>query len=363
MNKMPSLNGLRAVSVLIVIVGHCVGMSNNSSLKNFFSSAFGSLFQIFIDGGFGVNVFFIISGYLITTLLIREDIVLGKISLRKFYLRRMLRIFPPLYFLLLFYFVLQLTGIIHLSRLSWISSLTYTKFLYHEDWESGHLWSLGIEEWFYLIWPVSFVLLRKKRYKSFFLILIVLGPVIRWFGSRLVMNDVNAAAYLTFFALVTKGNALAVGCLLALYKDNIIDFLGRKWQLYFYGAVIFLLAIPYIYKIIGSFDLKTFASSKTERTGLIANILISIVLFYSIYGPRNYWYSLLNTKAFDYIGKLSYSLYLWQQFFVMNDKKIWVTQFPQNIVFICGASLFSYYCVEKPFLKLKARFANVRSVK
>ncbi|HVG40283.1 MAG TPA: acyltransferase, partial [Chitinophagaceae bacterium] len=113
MNKLlPSINGLRAISILLVIISH-VAVYYQAD---------------WFIGQFGVNVFFILSGYLITRLLLVEEESKGTINLKKFYVRRTLRIFPAYYFMLLVYFILQVAGIIYLNSFAWLTALTYTKY-------------------------------------------------------------------------------------------------------------------------------------------------------------------------------------------------------------------------------------------
>src|SRR6476659_7374830 len=121
--KLPSLNGLRAISILLVIASHYVMYYfnvNHVPLDDTLVS--------FNLGHLGVNVFFVISGFLITSLLLREEEVAGNISLKNFYARRTIRIFPAYYFVLIVYGVLQLLHIISISKTSWITAITYTKY-------------------------------------------------------------------------------------------------------------------------------------------------------------------------------------------------------------------------------------------
>src|SRR5580692_6717505 len=135
MGKLPSLYGLRACSIAFVILYH------------FFRFTYpiddDILLRIpFLSGRFGVNVFFVISGFLITYLLMKEEDKTGTVSLKDFYIRRVLRIFPAYYFLLLVYFILQELGYIHISHEAWLTALTYTKYLnYLHEYYTSHAWS------------------------------------------------------------------------------------------------------------------------------------------------------------------------------------------------------------------------------
>ena len=97
--------------------------------------------------------------------------------------------------------------------------------------------------------------------------------------------------------------------------------------------------------------------------GTIANFTIGFLMMYSIFGPRNLWFSFLNLKVINYIGILSYSIYLWQQMFISGASN-WGTTYPQNLFFILIIAMLSYHFIEKPFLRLKTKFvlfkANAR---
>ena len=159
---LPSLNGLRAISILLVITSH-LQIQYAIFPRNLPTYLF-PIRYLFEDGHLGVSVFFIISGFLITTLLLNEEDSYKSVSLKKFYIRRTLRIFPAYYTLLLFYFILQSLGYINLPKYSWLSSLTYTKYFnWYLDWYTAHCWSLSIEEHFYLVWPLLFIMGDKVR--------------------------------------------------------------------------------------------------------------------------------------------------------------------------------------------------------
>jgi len=101
---------------------------------------------------------------LITSLMIYEEDLYKTISIKNFYIRRILRIFPAYYFLLLVYLLLQFIGAIYISKTSWLTAFTYTKYFnWCLDWDTSHAWSLSVEEHFYLIWPLLFKFGKKYR--------------------------------------------------------------------------------------------------------------------------------------------------------------------------------------------------------
>jgi peptidoglycan/LPS O-acetylase OafA/YrhL len=343
MEKLPSLNGLRAVSIIIVLLFHLLRYTFDVNLDDVFRV------PIF-NGRFGVNVFFIISGFLITTLLLQEERKTGHISFRKFYIRRTLRIFPAYYFLLLVYLVLQLLNLIEISRAAWITSLTYTKYInYRIEFYTSHAWSLSVEENFYLFWPLIFKAGDKAR-KRFAALLIVLPIFVRLYINYYPLD------WLDEQSVFVRIDAIAIGCLVALYKSEIIAMLESRWNDLFFYCVLLLFLIPWLDRLVENTFLEIIFVCFGVLTGIMANVLIAGILLYSVYGPKGGWYKLLNSKVFNYVGILSYSLYLWQQFFI-DKREWWITQFPQNLGCIFLAAIFSHYVIERPFLRLKSKFA------
>ena len=156
-NRIPSLDGLRAISILFVLFSHAVGTHH--------FLAEGQVGPLLGLGELGVRVFFVISGYLITTLLLEETARYGRIDLGRFYLRRTMRIFPAFYAFVLALIVLEAVGLIALNPGDKLHALTYTS-NYDPDrsWYVGHTWSLAVEEHFYLLFPLlALVLLRRTQ--------------------------------------------------------------------------------------------------------------------------------------------------------------------------------------------------------
>jgi len=348
MQKLPSLYGLRAVSIVIVILAHITRFSIPTNQDVMLR------IPIF-NGQFGVTVFFLISGFLITSLLLQEEERAGSISLKDFYIRRVLRIFPAYYFLLLVCFVLQLLGYLSISSAAWITSLTYTKYLNpRAEFYTGHAWSLSIEENFYLFWPFILMLGDKIR-KEATVYLIFVVPIVRLYVHFYPVEWIND------LSIFTRIDSIAMGCFLALYKKELLAKLKPHWNSFFYGSLILLFLLPWLEYASTNTPLSLFFILFGGVSGTIASGLIAIILLYSVYGPRGNWYRMLNTKAFNYIGVLSYSLYLWQQLFVLK-RPWWVTHFPQNIFMIFLTAMFSYYVIERPFLRLKSKFSGKKRV-
>src|SRR4029077_2271009 len=153
----PSLDGLRAISIGFVLIAHLAGT------RGFLNWQFLRQYPL---GPFGVRVFFVISGFLITSILLNELRQTGRIALGRFYFRRTMRLFPACYVLIIATAFLALNGFAHLKRGDLLFAATYT-INYHEvsvsGWPLGHLWSLAIEEQFYLLWPATLMLLGIAR--------------------------------------------------------------------------------------------------------------------------------------------------------------------------------------------------------
>src|SRR5580704_19620989 len=199
MKRIPSLDGLRAVAISLVVVGHWVELRHHSDV----AGAFANL---------GVRIFFVISGYLITTLLLTERSRTSTIGLREFYLRRAYRILPAAIVFMLPVFI------IFRHQLSWFHILAATFYLANFDffhpWFLGHLWSLSVEEQFYLLWPG--VLTKWYRHRVGILAgVVAFAPLYRIACHFL---HLHGRADETFPAVA---DILAIGCLLAVFARRL----------------------------------------------------------------------------------------------------------------------------------------------
>jgi peptidoglycan/LPS O-acetylase OafA/YrhL len=199
MKRIPSLDALRAISVSLVLIGHLARAGYTPDVLKVYA-------------GSGVRMFFVISGYLITTILLNEHARTSSINLRQFYIRRAYRILPAAGVFMLF------ATVAYGHELRWIDiGAMFLYFINYDGgrpWMIGHLWSLGVEEQFYFIWPSAL----KMFYRQKVAILwgaVALGPI---FSSICYHFKIPGGGYTYFPA--TAGN-LAVGCLLAIYGSRI----------------------------------------------------------------------------------------------------------------------------------------------
>jgi peptidoglycan/LPS O-acetylase OafA/YrhL len=334
-DHLPSLDGLRAISISLVLLGHLSGT------RRFVN----------VDLGIGdyshlaVIVFFVISGFLITRLMLSERLRNGYVSLKRFYARRALRLFPAMYTYVACVCLLWVLGVLQLHARDIWHAVTYTvNFLPDRAKPIGHLWSLSNEEQFYLLWPCTFVLLGPRRAGWVAAGTILFGPIARA-CARLFLTG-TPYGDLPMFPMVA--DSIAIGCLLA----NIGGWLEQKnWYLqlfrpaYSIGLLALLLGINrYMdYTIVSVFGTT------------VINISIAILIHRCVYRPDDWIGRVLNWKPIVFVGALSYSLYLWQQLFLNRESSAWINTFPQNLIFAIAAALASYFLLEKPLLKLRHR--------
>ena len=332
---MPSLDGLRAISIALVLLGHL------DRTRGFARVSLG----IGDYAHLGVVVFFVISGFLITRLLVSEYTKNGNVSLKLFYARRALRLFPASYAYLACVSFLGLARIVHVDSRSLWHAVTYTvNYMPGVAWAVGHLWSLSVEEQFYLLWPCAFVALGPRRTSWAAAGVILLGPIARSVGWLLLRG--TPYRDLNMFPMVA--DSLAMGCLLAKSRSW-LD--GQGWYLrlfapaYSIALLALILTINHymVYKLISVFGTSVMSAS------------LAILIHRSVYCSRDWLGQVLNWRPIAFVGVLSYSLYLWQQLFLNRYSTAWVNAFPQNLVFAVAASLTSYLVLERPLLKLRYR--------
>ena len=334
-HRMPSLDGLRAVSILMVLLGHLSGTRNFPAVD----LGIGNYAHL------GVTVFFVISGFLITSLLISEQEVTGRISLKLFYLRRTLRIFPASYSYLIVLSVLCALGLIIVPRVSMICAFTYTiNYLPGHAWQVGHLWSLSVEEQFYLLWPFAFSVLGRRKGIGAALAVMAFAILSRA-GARVFLSGTSYRD-LPMFPMVA--DSLASGCILALGRSWLE---AQRWYLNLFRPFPALATVALVL-ILNRFAVYTVVG--VLGTSII-NIGIALLVHRCVFINRGYVGAFLNWRPIAFIGVLSYSLYVWQQLFLNRNSSSWINAFPENILLAAGAALASYYVIEKPMMGLRHR--------
>jgi peptidoglycan/LPS O-acetylase OafA/YrhL len=334
--RLPTLDGLRAISIMLVILGHLTGTRNFPHWLDFFG----------LFANFGVRVFFVISGFLITSLLLKELRKRGSISLKDFYIRRVLRIFPAFYVYLLVIAFLAL-GAIKLRHNDLLFAFTYTmNFHFDHSWYVAHLWSLAVEEQFYLVWPALLAFLSRELAFRAAAVTFLSCPLIRLGIWYLFPQGRDGIGHM----FPTVADVLAIGCLLAGWREWLHQ---RTWYMNLLQRRPFLLITLLALMVNLSQDRpRIYIAVGESIMNLCIAICIDRCMTYSSFRLGR----VLEWKPLAFIGVLSYSLYIWQQPFLNRNSPSPLSAFPINILVVVFAALASYYMIEQPFLKLKSRF-------
>lgn len=339
-SRIPSLDGLRAVSIILVVFSHYVTTAwyLPPGLRYHWSESLGPL---------GVRVFFVISGFLITTLLLGELKTTGRINLARFYFRRTLRIFVPYYAFLFGIIVLSAIGMVKLAPYDLIHAFTYTVDYYPDrSWSVGHAWSLSVEEQFYLLWPATLLLAGRRRGLWIAASLLLLVPIIRVAYSYLLPWVVK---WEMGYRFETVADALATGCVLA----GSYDWLGRQplFQRVLRSKLILVVPMIVLYVSLQDPRLRRYLllGITVQNIGIALCIAWCLSSYCGIFGK------ILNSKPLVQIGLMSYSIYLWHPPFMNPFSHTLITQFPLNVGLATLGAVGSYYLIERPSFALRRR--------
>ena len=350
----PALDGLRALAVIAVVIYHM----NATALQS---------------GLLGVTIFFVLSGYLITGLLIREWSTTKKINLPQFWLRRVRRLFPAIVFVLLGTIVL--TGVFAPDMLTKLRNDIVAALLFFTNWwyifqdvsyfeamgapsPVTHFWSLAIEEQFYLIWPPLLLLLFSKRVKKRHIQLGLLVAAIASAAAMAILYSPQADPSRVYYGTDTRAFSLLIGAFLAFeFPPARVNGHGRQGftardrkialgvgSAALAGILVMMVAVngysPFLY-----------------YGGIALLSLLTGALIITLADGRSPLARFFALRPLVWIGKLSYSIYLWHYplLLLMNPQNFtgetpWFAYVGQALV-ILAASAISYYVVETPLRK------------
>jgi peptidoglycan/LPS O-acetylase OafA/YrhL len=348
----PALDGLRGVAVLIVVISH-------------FALWIPSINRFFRPGLLGVDIFFVLSGFLITSVLLKEFQARDRISLKKFYIRRCLRLTPAYWLILAFTFIFayQIFPPATAARLYANNAFAGCLF-YFSNWQRAfgvnldplsHTWSLAIEEQFYLIWcPFLCWMLSRLRHRALIVLVTLLVNLILIMAleSRIQLGTFGKD-YL-YNATECRFNALLFGALTSmifvweLSSEKILA--SRAFDLVALAAL-----------CLGVFLGSHFSESNQSTYRVLPwfAAACSILILWLVTRSTSPFHSLLKFPALVWIGKVSYGLYLWHNLVLAFVRQfqwpLWM-QFFFYITLSLITTACSYYLLERPFLKLKKRF-------
>lgn len=271
-------------------------------------------------GTIGVPIFFLISGFIITKLLIREEEATGSVSIAAFYIRRIFRIMPALFVYLTAIALVQASGVIHISPGSHLASATFTCNLYQCSWFHAHLWSLAVEEQFYLLWPVMFVLLGRARLKGLVAITLAFALLSVSFEPAQPFLYISMGALVATLGDYSRSSVMppriALVCLTTLFVVSFVP--GTMWL------------VPML---------------KFVKPFLVAGLFFGSFCS-PVFKRALVWPPLVT------VGKVSYGLYLWQQFFTAPHSEYIVQPNGFALVMLPVIVFAIYNFVEVPLIRI-----------
>ena len=338
----PELDGLRGVAIIVVLIHH-------------------QLTTFSLKGGFlGVDLFFVLSGFLITGLLLSEFEHTGSISIRKFYMRRVLRLGPALAIYLIACVIVayhtQQIGLPRQLKLIAYALLYSTNWRMAFDWDpvldpTAIIWSLSIEEQFYLVWPLLLFaclwLKLKRKFIGMGLVAVIIAICLH--RNALLTEGVNLTRL--YYGTDTRADALLVGCLTALVPWQRVT---SRWFIRA-AAMIGAGAFLYLSAVVKFTDEWLYRGGFT----LIA-VLAGLVIAVATNAPPRPLSVALRWFPFRWFGLISYGLYLWHWLVIQTTTLYFFGYWEPwaKFTLAIGISAASYYLIEVRFNKLKSRFSS-----
>ena len=336
-SRIRALDGIRGLAILTVIFGHIIR-------QRFPEDSFAYWVTVPIrTPDLGVQIFFVLSGFLITGILLRERERAGRISLRGFYVRRSWRILPAYLVFLGFAAAMCAAGLMSATSGDLIvAGLFASNFFPSGETWLLHTWSLSVEEQFYLLWPFVLMLIGRRASIRICVAIIAFSPV-----YRTVMHFVTGSTDMWWTQ--NRADQLMIGAGLALLTTNrpdtlskIADWVRRRHAIA--AALVFLSLTSFAGEFLGGIWWITVAPA---LAGLSAGVLIVAAT-----DDRNArLMSFLRFRPLVWIGTISFSLYLWQQIFTQDA----VLPLQYGLTLMLVVATISYYLIERPALILKDR--------
>lgn len=351
----PALDGLRGIAIILVLLYHII-----------------NFVPWFRYGWVGVDLFFVLSGFLITEILLRSK---GeKRFIKNFYIRRALRLMPVYYLVVILVLILLPYSDVLRDQYSyyrdhqvflWVNLQNWMYILYEKPNDHlllFHCWSLSVEEQFYLLWPLLILIIRRKSTLQWLILFVLAAGIIsRFISWRAFGNsDINF-----LFQSMTRTDGLCIGCLIAIWKFTKPGKWGNLAIWFCSGLIIFHLIV---FVLVKSFSLSFPHFNIFGYTSIAA--LFGLSVYYSLAKPG--WFQVvLISPMLRWFGKISYSLYLFHWPVLILFKLFMLDWLEQRtgsinayiIISLCALAIaiatswLSYNYFEKNFLRLKERFS------
>jgi len=341
---LPTLDGFRALAILLVLIGHTLTFSLH--LPGYWSEI----------GGGGVALFFVLSGFLITGLLCNKETVHGSIDLGGFYRDRALRIFPAFYLLLVI-----TAGLIALKLVTdvpWYAVGVCALFLRNIAGRGDtltHLWSLALEQQFYVIW--SLALWRVKCRNILPWAIGGAAVITLWRTVAITLHLWHYESGWYYVRTDFRIDSIIIGSCLALVLYRPGDTARREYLRRKLEPVARLAHPLWVFPAFIAWTVGVSLSVACRPFYVTGQMLLgSLMLLNAVLSPPAFWARILTCAVMRRIGLYSYSLYLWQQIFLLQKTPDWgwVRVFPFDLLCACAAGIASYHLIERPFLKWKA---------
>ncbi len=337
----PALDGLRGIAILVVLAVHTHHIFGWSILRG---------------GNIGVDIFFVLSGFLITALLIEEWQGNGEISLKGFYWRRVLRLVPALLVLLAVLYLFA-NAFLPANEASDTRRSIPVAFFYASDFALAffqlclgalqHTWSLAIEEHFYLVWPLFLLAALKLGTSRKRLVVITLTLAVASTVHRAVLHQLGALPVRTYYGIDSRADSLLIGCATALCVCW--GFLrGRSLRAWVVPAVALIVTLMFT---------TSYASPFMHLGGsTLLAMAAAVVVAWVVLVPSSYLHRFLEYRPLVWVGRISYGLYLWHYpiFKATSLLRVgWPLQLLIAVTATFAVTCLSYYLIERPALRLK----------
>jgi peptidoglycan/LPS O-acetylase OafA/YrhL len=354
LGRLPSLDGVRAVAVVLTSLVHLLPNS--------------------VPGGFlGVDMFFVLSGFLITSILLGEHATSGRIALVPFYIRRARRLLPAVALVMVVFVAVTLLSNpsrhdIVVAGVVVVAVVTYCfnwsdAFGHHPPWQVDHLWSLSVEEQFYLVWPVVLILALGRVGRRTIILATIALAVASSVGQGLVYVHTRTVD-LAYLASPLHAQGILLGCVLAqLYVWRLAE-PAMAWIAR--ARVLPIVAMIVLGVLSATLDLDhlTAYAGGMSLAAVAAAVLIASLIARETLGLRDRLTRTFSHPVVVAIGKRSYSIYLWQNFIAwaltssLRGSWLWV---PANVVCTLACAEVSYRFVERRFISKPRRSAAART--